>query len=220
MSIAQRGNDKAEQQKNRPILTQHCCSGADPGQHRPTGPARFQRAQEPPRRHRPERNDHAVGVEPQRVKIIKRHQRQQHDADDALVRRKITPDDPPSDPQSRRSQHHREQIISPHLEIRRTNPHQPRAQRRMFRCAQRHLPRPGHHLAHVEVKILAALGQDAVERPHGGIAGEQQRHGALAARLIDQSVEQTLQGMACRSVGFGQGHELGGLRIPIHPGDR
>ena len=67
----------------------------------------------------------------------------------------------------------------------------------MFRRAETDLARPRHELAHVGVDVLAALGDDGVERPDGEVAGEHDDHGALAARRIDQRVEQALEAIAC-----------------------
>ena len=68
----------------------------------------------------------------------------------------------------------------------------------MFRRAETGLARPRHELAHVGVDVLAALGDGRVERPDGEITGEHDEHGALAARRIDQRVEQALEPIACR----------------------
>ena len=44
-------------------------------------------------------------------------------------------------------------------------PHQPGGERRMLRRADAGVARPRDHLAHVEMHVLAALGERAVERP-------------------------------------------------------
>jgi hypothetical protein len=121
------------------------------------------------------------------IKIVERHHTEQHDADDALVGGQITPGDMPGDPQRDRRHDHGEKIVSPHFVRDHGEPaaHQPRGERRMLRRAEPDLVRPRHHLAHVEVDVLAAFGDGRVKRPHRGIAREQQRHGALAARRID-----------------------------------
>src|SRR6516162_5403644 len=43
------------------------------------------------------------------------------------------------------------------------------------------LARPRHHLAHIEVQVLTALGENAVERPDRRVADQQRHHGAVAA---------------------------------------
>ena len=56
----------------------------------------------------------------------------------------------------------------------------------MLAVAERRLARPGDRLAHVEMHVLTALGEHAVERPHRDIADQQSHRGALAAARIDQ----------------------------------
>ena len=68
----------------------------------------------------------------------------------------------------------------------------------MFRRTEPDLARPGDKFAHVSVNVLTALGDGCVERPDGEIASEHDEHGALAARRIDQRVEQPLDPSACR----------------------
>ena len=198
--IRQRGKAEPGKKRDRPIFGQHGRGGADAGKHRPADPARFERAQEPPRRQRPERRQHRVGVEFHGVKIIERHECQQHDAGDAFVWRQITRRKPPRDPQRDRRQQNGEAIIGPVFARKHAEPcaQQPSAERRMFRRAETDLARPRHELAHVGVDVLAALGDDGVERPDGEIAGKHDSHGALAARRIDQRVEQMLEAIACR----------------------
>ena len=198
--IAQRRNAETGEQRDRPIFGEHGGGGGDAGEHRPADAARFERAQEPPRRQRPERRQHRVGVELDGVNIIERHECQQHDADDALVGRQVTRRKPPRDPQRQRRQQNGETIIGPVLARKHAEPgpQQPGAERRMFRRAEAHLARPRHELAHVGVDVLAALGDCRVERPDGEIADEHHGHGALAARRVDQRIEQTLEAIVGR----------------------
>ena len=55
------------------------------------------------------------------------------------------------------------------------------------------------NLPRVGVDVLAALGDGGAERSDGEIAGEHDEHGALAARRIEQRIEQALDPIACRS---------------------
>ncbi len=196
--IRQRGDAKPGKKRDRPIFGQHGGGGGGAGKHRPAEAARFERAQERPRRQRPERRQHRVGVELDGVKIIERHECQQHDADDALVGRQITRRKPPRDPQRQRRQQDGETIKGPVLARKHIEPEsqQPGAERRMLRRAEAGLARPRHELAHVGMDVLAALGDCRVERPHGKIAGKHDEHGALAARRIDQRIEQTFEAIA------------------------
>ncbi len=59
--------------------------------------------------------------------------------------------------------------------------------------AEADLVRPRHHLAHVEMDVLAAFGDDAIKRPYRGVAAEQERHGSLATRRIDQGIVKPIE---------------------------
>src|SRR5204862_6580344 len=127
----------------------------------------------------------------QRVEIIERQQTQQSEPYYALVRREISAGKPPGDPQRNRRDENSEQIKGPVLPRHDSEPgtSEPGAERRMGRRTQADLMRPGEHFADVEMQILAALGDRAVERPRRPIASEKAEHRALAALGIDQRVE-------------------------------
>jgi len=58
---------------------------------------------------------------------------------------------------------------------------------------ERDFPRPCHHLAHVEMDVLARLGQDRIDGPHRPIGGKHDDHGAAAALGIGQCIEQSAE---------------------------
>ena len=64
----------------------------------------------------------------------------------------------------------------------------------MLGRAEQVLARQRDHLAHVEMEVLAALGDDAVEAPERGIGEHQPEAGTLAPRRVHQRIEQTFDG--------------------------
>src|ERR1019366_643450 len=49
------------------------------------------------------------------------------------------------------------------------------------------------HLAHVEMDVLAALGDGAIDRPDRGVSSEQRQNGAFPARRVEKGIEQALE---------------------------
>src|SRR5437763_11214271 len=76
----------------------------------------------------------------------------------------------------------------------------------MLGRAESRFARPRDHLAHVEMQVLAALGDGAVERPDRDIARQQREDGALAAPRVGERIEQAVEeiGAATPDSGYGQ----------------
>ena len=62
----------------------------------------------------------------------------------------------------------------------------------MLKRAQQILARQRNHFAHIEMEILAALGDGGIESPDRGIGGEKPEACAIAPVGIDERVEQSL----------------------------
>ena len=154
-----------------------------------------------------------VGVKVERVKIVKRYERQQQNDDDALFRSEIRLRNTPGDPQPSRRRYDRKQIIRPLLSRHEAEPgpHQPRSERRVRRRTEAHLVRPGEHLTHIEMDILAGLGDGGIERPDCHVSNEQDCHRALGTRRIDERIEQPFEWVAHASNSFSCAHAY---RVP------
>ncbi len=68
----------------------------------------------------------------------------------------------------------------------------------MLSVAERRNQGPGHHLAHVEMDILAGLGDDRIEPPDQHVAGDQDSCRAVSTLLIGKRIgkppKQNIQG--------------------------
>ncbi len=193
--IGERCDPESKQQNDRPILSEHGGGRGKSCQHRIGRTTCRKGAQEQPRGQRPQRRHHRVGVELEGVKIIERHQGEQGQTGDALFAAEIGFRCLPGNPQRRRRQQDGEQIVGPVRERKHAepSPHQPSRQGRMLGRAERHLARPGDHLAHVEMDVLTALGDGAIDRPDRCVSGEQRQNGAFPARGIEKGFEQALE---------------------------
>ena len=194
-AVDQRGNDETGDQKDRPVFAQHGASGGKSGERGVSRAARRIRAQEPPCGRSPQRHQHGVHVEFQRMEIEERHQRQQRQAEDTLLDVEIIGRQPPDDPQRNRRHQHGEEIIGPagdrkHGE---PQPHHPGGERRVL-VAQRQVLRPIEELDHVVVQALARFGDGAVKRPHRDVDRERQHDAALAPRRIAERAVQASDG--------------------------
>ncbi len=191
--VDQRGQRETQEKNGRPVFCQHRRRGGEAGERGPSQPARLERAQERPRRDRPQRDHRRIGVELERLEVQKRNERQQQPADGALVAVEQMTGDDPAHPHCDRGGHHREQVVGPVGQRKQREPpsHEPDRQRRMLGRAPGDLARPGDHLAHVEMDVLAAFCDDRVNRPDGAIGDHQQRRCAVAPRGICKGIDQT-----------------------------
>src|SRR5205823_11948613 len=78
----------------------------------------------------------------------------------------------------------------------------------MLAVAERRLARPDDRLAHVEMHVLTALGEHAVERPHRDIGDEQLHRGAFAAAGIEQRGGEAVERAEHGAAEIGHGHRL------------
>src|SRR5215472_18389960 len=76
----------------------------------------------------------------------------------------------------------------------------------MFWRAPAGLARPGDHLAHVEVNVLAPLGDRAVQRPDTTITGKRERGRALPPGRIGERRDQTVERRS--DAGTGRRHQV------------
>jgi hypothetical protein len=201
--IGERGQRQTEQQHDRPVLAEHRGRRRQAGERGEHRTARLVGAQKQRRGRRPQRDHHRVGVELQRMEIEERHQGEQRQPHHPFLGVEVAAGDIPGDPQRERGQHHGEQIVGPVGERKDAEPgaDQPGAERRMLRRAPERLARPGDHLAHVEVDVLAALGDRAVERPQRAVGGEHRHDGALAPRRSGERRNQAIEHRADADAG-------------------
>ena len=74
--------------------------------------------------------------------------------------------------------------------------------------AERRLARPGDRLAHVEMDVLRALREHAVERPNRDIGSEQLDRGAIPPLRVDQCIRQAADRAQHGAAEIGDGHRL------------
>ena len=83
--IGERGEREPRQQHDRPIFAEHRRSRRHARERRGDAVALLERSQEEQRRRRPQRDQHGVGVELQRVEIVERNQGEQREARGTLL---------------------------------------------------------------------------------------------------------------------------------------
>ena len=63
----------------------------------------------------------------------------------------------------------------------------------MLCITKRRLARPGDELAHVEMQVLAALGEHGIRCPQGDVTEERKQDGAVATARVDQHLGEVLE---------------------------
>ena len=186
--IGQRRDAEAEKQHRRPVLAVDRSRRQHAGKRRIQYVARLERAQEEQRGPCPERQQHGVLVELQGVKVEERHQREQRQPDHPLLAVEIPLRQPPRDPQRERRGRHREQVIGPVGDGKDREPgrHHHRHQRRMLGMAEREFLPERVLLGHVVVDVLAALGDDGVNRPQDDVRDQDDDDRSLAPRRVGE----------------------------------
>ena len=78
----------------------------------------------------------------------------------------------------------------------------------MLAVTERRLPRPGDRLGHVEMHVLTALREHAIERPHRNVGDQQLHHGPVAAAGVDKRAGKAVQRTEHGAAEVGNRHRL------------
>ena len=175
--MADRGQSKAYDEKDRIILAQHRECRREAGGHRPSDIALFKGPQKAIGGERPGREQDRVGVESLGVKLVDRRQHQQQQHQQSLVTAREATRDQINGPQrdGRVGQSHQMKRPVGEWKDRRPRPRDPSHQRGVLRIAPFEAAphRPGFQ--HVGVQIAPDIGDAEIDQPDGDKSDQQTR---------------------------------------------
>jgi len=183
----QQGSDaESGKKEQRPVLGHHANGHPKSGKRGIGGTRGPVGAQEPERGNRPAWHQGGVDVELQHVKVEKGNECEQDDANQSLGWRQVVLKQNPCDPQRKRRRRHREQIEGRigYREQCKPSADDHRGERRVLWKAESQIARPGDKLRHIEMHILAALRDRAVNRPDGDEDREQHDNRSVAPARV------------------------------------